>query len=252
MDRLRSEQEFHDRQAQLRASTFAQHPDRLHVDDDTYLDHETWIRPAMAALGDVRDLRVLDLGCGHGMASVILSRQGARVTACDLSRGYLGEARQRAFANGISLHLLQADGQRLPFRDCCFDRIWGHAILHHLDLRRAACELYRILRPGGIAVFCEPWGCNPLLNFVRRRCSSGIERHTPHEEPLRLPHLRRLRQVFPIAQVQGFGFFSMLRPILPWRGTVELLDRWDTLLLSRCPAVQRYCRYIMLLMKKID
>jgi len=42
-------------------------------------------------------------------------------------------------------------------------------ILHHLDLTVAARELRRVLRPGGVAVFCEPWGGNPLLNFARRR-----------------------------------------------------------------------------------
>src|SRR5439155_9011777 len=65
MDRLVSEQAFHDRQATLRSATFELHPDRLHVDDDAYLDHESWIRPAFAALGDVRGMRVLDLRCGH-------------------------------------------------------------------------------------------------------------------------------------------------------------------------------------------
>ena len=70
---LVSERIFHDQQAQQRSATFTAQPDALLVDDAAYLDHETWIRPAMARLGDVRGLRVLDYGCGHGIASVVLA-----------------------------------------------------------------------------------------------------------------------------------------------------------------------------------
>src|SRR2546423_1303681 len=64
--------------------------------DETYLNHESWIAPAFDLLGDVDGKRVLDLGCGHGMASVVLARRGARVVACDLSLGYVREAHTRA------------------------------------------------------------------------------------------------------------------------------------------------------------
>ena len=100
---------------------------------------------------------MLDLGCGHGMATVVLARRGADVTACDLSLGYLREARARAAANRVAARWVLGDGQRLPFADAAFDRIWGSAILHHLDLRRAGPELRRVLRPGGAIAFCgEP------------------------------------------------------------------------------------------------
>ncbi|HJT78357.1 MAG TPA: class I SAM-dependent methyltransferase, partial [Gemmataceae bacterium] len=169
MDRLSTEQAFHDQQARGRALTFAAQPDRLRFDDDSYLDHETWIRPAFGMLGAVAGRDVLDYGCGHGMAAVVLARRGARVTACDLSLAYLQEAQARARANGTDVAFAQADGERLPFADGSFDAVWGNAILHHLDVRTAARELYRSLRPGGVAVLCEPWGGNPLLSWARRR-----------------------------------------------------------------------------------
>src|SRR4051812_39423748 len=111
--RLRAEQTFHDRQAAERARTFSQSPQLLSVLDNDYLDHESWIRPALAKLGPLEGKRVLDFGCGHAMASVIMARQGARVTAFDLSQGYLVEARSRAAHNGVRLALLMADGNRL-------------------------------------------------------------------------------------------------------------------------------------------
>ncbi len=164
-DRRLVEQLFHDRQAAERADTFRAGAASLQFDTDTYLDHETWVRPAFAALGDLRGTRALDYGCGHGMAAVAMARAGASVTAFDLSPGYVNETRERAAANGVSVECVTADGEELPFADATFDAVWGNAILHHLDLAKAGRELRRVLKPGGVAVFCEPWGGNPLLEL---------------------------------------------------------------------------------------
>src|ERR1700687_1460844 len=95
-DRLHAEQAFHDRQAGQRTPTFQIQPSALHVDVDSYLDHETWIRPAFAQLRTLPGPLLLVFGCGHGMAAVTLAKLGARVTAIDLSPGYLHEAGRRA------------------------------------------------------------------------------------------------------------------------------------------------------------
>lgn len=248
-DRLQSEQGFHDRQAKHRSATFLQRADALHIEVDSYLDHETWIRPAFARLGDVRGLDVLDYGCGHGMAAVVLARKGARVTGLDLSPVYLAEAQRRAEANGADVDFVQADANRLPFADASFDRVWGNAILHHLDLERVSRELRRVLRPGGIAVFCEPWGENPLLNVARRRLAYPGKQRTPDEQPLRQRDLVFLRKVFPKVEARGFQLVSMVRRLMRPGRLVRLLDRGDDCLLTRLPFLQRFCRYMVLTLR---
>jgi SAM-dependent methyltransferase len=248
-DRLSSEQIFHDRQAQGRAPTFTR-ADALWFDDDAYLDHETWIRPAMARLGEVSGQPVLDYGCGHGMAAVVLARRGACVTAFDLSPGYLAEARGRAAANAVKIKFLQADAERLPFASGCFARVWGNAILHHLDLQSAARELFRVLQPGGIAVFCEPWGVNPLLSWARRRLPYPGKERTPDEQPLLPCHARELREVFPSMRVEGYQFLSMARRLLRSGRMVSGLDWCDARLLRLVPSLARYCRYVVLTLQR--
>jgi SAM-dependent methyltransferase len=248
-DRLNSEQSFHDRQAHGRVLSFAG-ADALRFFDDWYLDHETWIRPALAHLGDVSGLPVLDYGCGHGMAAVVLARRGANVTAFDLSPAYLAEARRRAAANGARIEFVQADAEHLPFADGSFARIWGNAILHHLDLRLAARELYRVLQPGGIAVFCEPWGANPLLAWARRRLPYRGKERTPDEQPLLPHHVRVLREVFPSLQIEGHQLLSMARRVLRPGRIVSGLEWCDERLLHLAPSLARLCRYVVLTLRR--
>jgi SAM-dependent methyltransferase len=249
MDRLERERQFHDRQAEDRAAWLALQPSELLVDQDAFLDHETWIRPAFRQLGDLKNARVLDYGCGHGMASVVLARQGAEVTAFDLSGGYVREARERARVNGVNLRYVQADGERLPFPDHCFDRVWGNAVLHHLRLPVAGRELSRVLRPDGIAVFCEPWGENPLLNFARRHLPYRDKERTHDEEPLREWQVGELRGIFPELEIRGHQLFSMVRRVVSSQRLNSSLERCDRIIISRVPALERFCRYVVLTMR---
>lgn len=249
-DRLICESAFHDRQAHERSGTFLHRPDQFQFDNDDYLNHETWIRPAFEQLGSLQNLRALDFGCGHGMAGIVLARKGARVTSLDLSWGYLAEARQRALANGVHIDFVQANGERLPFANASFDRIWGNAILHHLDLRAAGEELFRILAPGGIAVLADPWGENPLLGWARDILPYPGKERTPDEEPLRLKHIQILRAIFPRVEIQGYQLFSMARRVFPPGPWLGALDIWDQMLLARVPRLQQYCRYVVLTLKR--
>jgi SAM-dependent methyltransferase len=244
--RLLAEQHFHDAQAAGRAARFSDLAS-LRFRDADYLDHETWVRPAFELLGDVRGKHVLDYGCGHGMAAVVLARRGAVVSGFDLSAGYVDEARRRARANEVAAEFRQADAEALPFADRSFDAVWGCAVLHHLDLRRAGAELSRVLRPGGVAVFCEPWGGNPLLEFARRYLPYPGKHRTPDECPLRPADLGPLRESFPDLTVRGFQLLGMARRLVRREGrTGGRLDRWDAALLRRWPGLEKMCRYVVL------
>ena len=245
-ERLLAEREFHDAQAAERARRFADFT-ALRVRDADYLDHEPWIRPAMDLLGDVRGKDVLDYGCGHGMAAIVLARRGALVTGFDLSPGYVAEAKRRAAANEVEAHFQVANAEHLPFPDSSFDAIWGCAILHHLDLHQAGLEIRRVLRPGGTAVFCEPWGGNPLVEFARTHLPYAGKHRTPDEKPLRCADLQPLRERFPTLDVLGFQLFGMaMRVFRRERGGETALDRVDRRLLFRWPGLAKWCRYVVI------
>lgn len=107
-------------------------------------------------LGDVRGLRVLEVGSGGAMCSRWLAAAaGARPVAADLSAGMLRHARAAAARTGVAVPLVQADAQLLPFRDGVFDVAFTAfgAVPFVADSAAVMGEVARVLRPGGRWVF---------------------------------------------------------------------------------------------------
>jgi len=158
------------------------------------------------------------------MASVVLARRGAIVNGVDISAGYVAETRKRATVNGVTVDAHVADAECLPFKDDSFDAVWGSSILHHLHLPTAARELRRVLKPEGLAVFCEPWGGNPLLRLARRWLPYPGKHRTPDEKPLTAADVQTLRSYFPNCEFEGYQCFGMLQRLHP-RLRLDSLDR---------------------------
>jgi len=121
-------------------------------------------------LKNVRELRVLDLGCGHGEQSIILLERGARVSGIDISQRYIDDAIQSAKKAGYSAEQYDfriMDAHSLDFPDQEFDVVIGRGILHHLDLGVTLKEIRRVLKIGGRALFQEPLSANPILRMFR-------------------------------------------------------------------------------------
>ena len=243
LTRHAAERDFHDAQAASRAATFAAEPERLCLDAEAFLNHASWIRPAFAALGELAGKDALDYGCGHGIAAVLMATRGARVSAFDLSPGYVREVRHRAGANGVSVNAVVAAGEHLPFADASFDVIWGNAVLHHLELSQALPELQRVLRPGGRALFCEPWGGNPILELARRRLPYPGKHRTRDEQPLLPADLTSIRAAFPQCRVTGHELFAAIGRVHPRLGKLSGFDRR---MMRWLPKSQMWARYLVI------
>jgi len=130
---------------------------------------------------------VLDYGCGDGLNTVGLLRRGAYVVALDISADLLRVAKQRALTNvgktGVWFYCADAHATRLSA--AWFDVVFGTAILHHLDLDRALTEVYRLLKPGGVAIFKEPMRSSAVLRAIRRLIPYTTPETSPDEYPLR-------------------------------------------------------------------
>lgn len=109
--------------------------------------------------------RVLDLGCGMGRHSHEALRRGATVTAADIDRKALKHVEAVAAAmleagevtEGGSLVVATADALKLPFSDGSFDVVIVSEVFEHIPEDRAGmAEVFRVLRPGGVAAVTVP------------------------------------------------------------------------------------------------
>lgn len=107
-----------------------------------------WKRRILDLVTDGRQGPVLDLACGTGILSRMVRGRGRPVAGLDLASGYLEIARQR-----MGPALAQGTAEVLPYRDGIFDAVVSSYLTKYVDVQAVVAECWRVLAPGGIAVF---------------------------------------------------------------------------------------------------
>ena len=128
-----------------------------------------WLARCLAKLAE-RPKRVLDYGCGTGMATpVFVELLGAQhVTGVDVSPQSLEEAKKTFGSPQAEFSLFN------QFRPAeRIDLAYTNGVFHHIPPRERAAAvdtIYRSLRPGGLFAFWEnnPW--NPGTRYVMAQC----------------------------------------------------------------------------------
>jgi SAM-dependent methyltransferase len=97
---------------------------------------------------DLRDKRLLDVGCGTGGMTAVWAAGGARTVGLDIDAPRLA---------GLEGAFVAGDVTQAPFRDGSFDLVFAHDCLEHVRaLDAALSEIARVLAPGGTAFVTFP------------------------------------------------------------------------------------------------
>jgi ubiquinone biosynthesis O-methyltransferase len=178
-------------------------------------------------LGPAGGLRILDVGCGDGVLSAELARQGANVTGLDADRQMLAAAHRRADESSVHLDLVLGRAEALPFDDAAFDRVLAATVLCFVgEADRAMAEMARVLKPGGRLVVGELgrlslWAAHRRLRgWLGSRTWRAARFWTARE-------LRRLMETAGLdgSEVRGSAYYppfavaaQLLAPIDAWLG----------------------------------
>ena len=108
------------------------------------------------------DTRLLDVGCGAGLALVLAHKRGATVTGLDASEGLIAVARERL----SDADLRVGDLEELPFADHAFTTVTSfNAVQYAADPTQALRELARVAEPGA-PIAIVTWG-DPARSEMR-------------------------------------------------------------------------------------
>jgi SAM-dependent methyltransferase len=144
-------------------------------------------RPAVEAVFAAAKLgpgtRLLDAGCGAGMALEMAHERGAQITGFDASEPLVQVARSRVPGTRIEI----GDLEELPFEDATFDLVTGFNSFQFAgDIPTALREAKRVCRPGGQVAMCV-WGLRDQCQSFATTISDMMALGPPPPPPIRPP-----------------------------------------------------------------
>ncbi len=200
-ERHKIEKEFHDNWAKEIGT------DEILVKESFEAPTAIENRRILEIIGNLKDKKVLDLGCGAGEAAVYFAMMGADVSAVDISPCMLEKTRALSKKYNVTVHAFNQTSEELDFSPDTFDIIYGSSVLHHSDVKLAIAKIARVLKKDGIAIFIDPLEYNPIINIYRKIAK---EVRTPTEKPLTLQDIGGMKKFFGSVKVEHFWLLSML------------------------------------------
>jgi 2-polyprenyl-6-hydroxyphenyl methylase / 3-demethylubiquinone-9 3-methyltransferase len=193
----------------------------------------------VAARVELAGARVLDVGCGGGLLSEALARQGADVTALDLAPELVKVARLHGLESGVKVdYRVQAVEELAAEQPGSFDAVTCMEMLEHVpDPVAIVAACARLLKPGG-RLFLSTINRTPAAfalavvgaEYVARLLPRGTHHYQEFIKPAELAAW--LRQVdLQLEDVSGMAY-------APWRNKARLSARTDVnyLACARKPA----------------
>ncbi len=152
--------------------------------------------------GTIKGARLLDIGCGNGSSSLFFARQGAHVTAIDISQvaidGLSQFCREHNITNIKAIKCSAFEIAKLGE----FDFIFGNMILHHLEPFAVFSDILRAsLTQQGKAFFHENNAFSKILVWCRNNLVGkyGIPKYGDDDEfPLLPQEIALLRDNFSV------------------------------------------------------
>lgn len=123
--------------------------------------------------------KVLEAGCGLGRYCLWLKKRGIRAYGIDISKEAIRRAKKIP-----GINFVRGDVCKLPYKNDSFDGYISLGVIEHFknktDVEKSFLEAYRVLKPGGCAVFAVPNPNSLVRLYVRFRLLLGSHEAVRH------------------------------------------------------------------------
>jgi ubiquinone/menaquinone biosynthesis C-methylase UbiE len=155
--------------------------------------------------------KILDLGCGTGLASGPLAENDFDVTGIDTSEAMLAVAKA-TYPSGT---WVPGDAEHVPFDAETFDAVISAQSVHHMHASTVMGEVLRVLKRGGIAAF---WWKSLMSENPVRQAREEVAREMGLA-PLSPSWRGSFREFY------GAGFSDTSVRVIPW-STISPLEKF--------------------------
>jgi len=100
----------------------------------------------------IRGKNTLDIGCGSGFQTILLTNLGAKVIGIDIAEGLIRLANYKIQNQKLDSFCLTSDAEFLPFKDESFDVVncCGSVLDYIINHKKGIKEMGRVLKPDGM------------------------------------------------------------------------------------------------------
>ncbi len=191
-----------------------------------------WIKTILKYAPDDGDrLNILDVGCGPGFFSILMSQCGHDVTGVDYSDDMVLHARENAAKLRQDIQFNRMDAQYLEFENRTFDLVISRNVMWCLEEpEKAYKEWLRVLKPGGrIVNFDGNFYLDRFDKDYQKAAKAAIEKskkeHARYIGNVDTEIINRIAMDLPLSKVKRPGWdFEVLSALGAHRFDVELYD----------------------------
>jgi len=201
-----------------------------------------WNSFVLRNLPDISGKRVLDIASGRGQLSRAMAERGGIVTSADFSFSAVSIARKRIAGQFPESTFVNADAQKLPFKDGSFDVVVSCETIEHVpDMALMARELARVARDGALLLLTSPnylncFGLHKKLKELRGRQYNSGAGVQPVENTVFFFRNRKLleKHGVKILKTEGAVFCPILLPrVNPLTLRLKFLEKF--------PCIKYFC-----------
>jgi SAM-dependent methyltransferase len=201
------------------------HDYRTKVNPKGWFYNEFLEMPAtLELLGNVRNKKILDFGCGSGIYARQLKKKGAIIKGFDISKEMIKIAKE----NNSDLDLRIGSGYNIPFNEK-FDVVLSALTVHYLkDWDKMFREVRRILKKGGYFIFSTD---NPITVKTKKIKVGGKKNRILGEEDYFYEGAKEFKINFPNGKRLSIityrkTYETIIKTII--RNNFEIIDYKDT------------------------
>src|SRR6266545_7119937 len=101
--------------------------------------------------------KILEIAPGPGYFCIELAKLGNfQITGLDISKSFVEIARKNAAEAGLKIDFREGNASAMPFKENTFDFTFCQAAFKNFsEPVKAISEMYRVLKPGGVAVIAD-------------------------------------------------------------------------------------------------